>query len=254
MIHNSKILRLIIYTGLAAAPSVLHASEYNFCGPKAQEECLAQLSPNVCSEIKRACKKRQSVPEVHRMPPSTNTVDAAYKSSTASEQPLDNPGPPTQYVFIRADKLDNPYPGLSISAGQALGASVNFTRNDFVQSKVKTVAGSSVVVSSSESVTISGLASFAFINPESDFGWNIGTLTDQSVYMVPSLWVSGSGNWDQPTKPFGDTSAVKAGGELDFLLFPSAVQNTANYWMTYVGISPFPSRKRVPAVQVAAWR
>ena len=200
-----------------------------------QERCLAQLSPKLCSEIRRACEK--SVADSAASSANVNYV--GRKPRLVTTPPPDDLGaPPPQYVFIRADKLDNPYPGLSISAGQALGASISYTNNDFVQTKQTTPKGT-VAFSTSQSVMASGLVSFVLTNPETNLGWRIGKLSDQWVYMVPSLWISGNGNWDKPTKAFGDTSAVKAGGELDFLLFPSAIQNDANYWSTYFGVAPF---------------
>jgi hypothetical protein len=234
----SKYDRLILFVlpvGLVATPCISLASDTNFCKRQSLEECLAQLSPNLCGAIKRACEKKQS------MVFSRSTVSKAeytvYKTPSVSAPTSDNLGsPPAQHVFIRADKLDNPYPGLTsaVSAGQALGASVSYTGNNFVQTKT----GSTVVVSNSQSVTIAGLASYTFLNQNQP--WELGPIGDEKVDMIPSLWVSGNGNWDQPTKAFGDTSAVKAGGEFDFRFSPIAEQVPgSSYWELYAGVAPF---------------
>jgi hypothetical protein len=158
--------------------------------------------------------------------------------------PVENADKPErQYFFIRADKLDNPYPGLSqaVTAGGALGASINYTGNDFVQATKTTKYGSYVNVSTTNSVTVSGLASVALLNPDPFYrgAWPLDFI---GAVAMPSLWVSANGNSDQPTKPFGDTSALKAGIEGD-VLFPDRVDlpgtNLHLFDMNYFGVAPF---------------
>src|ERR1700688_3975864 len=104
-----------------------------------------------------------------------------------------------QQFFLRADPLDNPFPGLtqSATAGQSLGASFGYTQNGFVQ----TAKGSSVVVSNSNSISINGMATYVFTP---------STFIGDYLRWVPALWVSDNGNCDHPTKTFGETSALKA--------------------------------------------
>jgi hypothetical protein len=220
--------------------SASHASDADFCRPKAMQQCLIQLPSGLCNEIKQACERSRSAER--SMPPPLR-AEYATKASAPALPSVNTPvsaapTPAPQYIFIRADKLDNPYPGL-ISSSQALGASFSYTMNDFVQTTKTTKTTSVVSVSSSDSTNVIGLASYAWVNPDTNFGWKVGQTSDQWIYAVPSIWVSGNGNWDHPTKAFGDTSALKAGGEMDFLFSPIAAQSSANYFMTYVGVSGF---------------
>jgi hypothetical protein len=133
-----------------------------------------------------------------------------------------------QRFFLRADPLDNPFPGLTqsatvgLSAGQALGASVNFTANDFVQSK----SGSAVTVSSSRGVSVTGMATYLLSE---------STFIGDYVRWVPAIWASANGNWDNPTKTFGDTSALKVGPMAEFMLYPKS----AGGFLNYFEISPY---------------
>jgi hypothetical protein len=160
-----------------------------------------------------------------RAAPSSSS-EVAITSTTA--EPKTSSDSPPQRFFLRADKLENAYPGLTVTTGQALGASFAYTRNAFVQSTVQTKAGPIVNVSSSDSLVINGLASYAFV-PENNNGWFLAG--QENMLYVPSLWVSANGNWDNPTKPFGDTSALKVGPEVDFLFLGK--------FDSYVGLAPF---------------
>jgi hypothetical protein len=210
------------------------------------EKCLAERLRQACTTLtpecsvhflnsslgKRAegdCKTRKdskidiSLPKEAKSQPEDKSSEEEKKEKKRTDP---------QRVFIRADKLDNPYPGLTIKSETALGASVAYTGNDFVQKLVKTKTGSVVTVSSSQALVVSGMASYAFI-PDNKVTW-IGKLGDVDVDAVPSIWLYGAGNWDFPTKTFGETSAAKIGGEIDFELQPPG----SELWH-YLGISPF---------------
>jgi hypothetical protein len=138
--------------------------------------------------------------------------------------------PSQQSIFLRADPLDNPYPGLTQSApaGQALGASFGYTHNGFVQSNVKSGSTTTTVVSQSNSITFTGMATFLLADrsaavPSGDVEW------------IPAFWIYGNGNWDNPTKAFGDTSAFKIGPKAEFLFHPV----NGSQWSTYVDVAPF---------------
>jgi hypothetical protein len=125
------------------------------------------------------------------------------------------------------------------SAGQALGASINYTGNEFVQATKTTKYGSYVNVSTTNSVTVTGLASYAFVNttPYTNGVWTLSdSSSDTIVDFVPSLSVSANGSWDRPMKSFGDTSALKVGPELDFRFEP---KHAEDFFMIYAGIAPF---------------
>lgn len=242
MFLDPRRLRLIILIIVATCPTISYASE--LCSPKAQEEeCRKYTNDSgrlkFCNEVlKSHCERNHSFA---RAPSPERTVVTAKQPTPPPPPPppvKTTPLPPPQFVFIRADRLDNPYPGLSISSGQALGASVSYTNNDFVQSTVKTKFGSYVTDTSSQSVAVTGLASLAFQNPTNNFkSWLLvdkGEFGGENVLFMPSLWVSANGNWDHPTKAFGDTSALKVGPELDFLFVPQQGD-----FMTYFGVAPF---------------
>jgi hypothetical protein len=223
-----------------ASASTSYASENNFCTPKAQQECLLQLPARLCGQIKQACEgSRPNGRTVSTPIPAVYASQKVPPLPTSGVQVPVTPPPGPQSIFIRADTLDNPYPGL-ISPVQALGASFNYTVNDFVQTNQTTKKGSTIVaVSSSQSVNVSGLVSYAFVNPNTNYAWNIGEAFGQRINAVPSFWTFGNGNWDHPTKSFGDTSALKVGGEMDFHFSPISEQESANYFETFVGIAPF---------------
>lgn len=115
--------------------------------------------------------------------------------------------PKYQAFFLRADNLDNPYPGLTQSppASQALGASFNVMANDFVQSK----SGPNTIVSSSRNITMTGMATYVFEPKQTLFH-------NDDLDWAASVWLSANGNWDSPTRAFGDTSALKMGPRLEF--------------------------------------
>ena len=232
-------LRHILPLVVAFCPSISQASDNNLCKPRIQEECFVQ-HPNdsFCNQLKRFCERQSSARVVRHPPLPMPTVPAVKAPVPAPSFAIGAPDyPPPQSFFIRADKLDNPYPGLSraVTAGQALGASVSYTGNDFVQTK----SGSTITVSNSQSVVISGLASYAYLDPSTGYGWVLGETAGQDVFFAPSLWVYGNGNWDEPMKSFGDTSALKIGPEVDFLFAPHGIQKLGETFENYVGLAPF---------------
>jgi hypothetical protein len=71
----------------------------------------------------------------------------------------------------------------------------------------------------------------------------IGTylLSDRTAFIgdyirwVPAAWISANGNRDNPTKAFGDTSALKAGPMAEFMLYPTV----AGGFLHYLDIAAF---------------
>ena len=202
------------------------------CERDAIASCIARVSstfgPDASSDIHilKFCKKRaQSCGS-----PSPDERQASFSSPVAPPMPQDTNkstadlGLPAQRFFLRADPLDNPFPGLtqSATAGQSLGASFGYTQNDFVQTK----SGPNTLISSSHNISISGLATY-LIEPSMPIGdyWR----------WVPAIWVSANGNWDNPTKAFGDTSALKLGPKAEFMVFPQAAHGFLNYF----DVAPF---------------
>jgi hypothetical protein len=235
MLINWRTLRLFIPVILAAGPSISFAADASHearCTPLPEAVCLAHFTKAECYKYRRDCEK----PAVTRR---ASPPNEALTANIDPPMPAPPPKPPLipQFFFLRADKLDNPYPGLSAapSAGGALGASVSYTGNDFVQATKTTKFGSYVNVSTTQSVTVTGLASYAFLDPLGD-PWNISG-PDRSVTFVPSFSVSANGSWDQPTKSFGDTSALKVGPEFAFLYDPGGP--LFQTFLAYVSVAPF---------------
>jgi hypothetical protein len=242
MIRNPRTLGFIIPIFAVGSPSFSLASE-NVSGLRCapiKDVCLAQIKDvDFCNQIEQKCVTRLLASVAHPAPPppSTAVAQASSLPSPSSSPAEGSSGPPQQYVFVRADKLDNPYPGLSAapSAGQALGASISYTGNEFVQALKTTKYGSYVNVTTTDAITVSGLASLVIIPP-----YSLPPIGDQNVDVVSSIAVSANGNWDHPTKTFGETSALKAGPEFDFLFSPTTEQQPgAPYFTTYAGVGAF---------------
>lgn len=202
------------------------------CTSASKRQCTSQMelsfddpvtygrAKRYCDAVRAACAA-QGASRVPRLPQPGTPGKPIFAAATPAPQAAASDD---QRLFVRADPLDNPYPGLtqSITAGQAVGASFGYTRNDFVQMK----SGSSVVVSNSQSITINGLATY-LLAPARFIG--------DYVRWVPAMWISANGNWDNPTKQFGDTSALKVGPKAEFLLYPQE----AGGFLNYVDIAPF---------------
>ena len=131
-----------------------------------------------------------------------------------------------QRFFARADNLDNPAPGfLKSPAGQALGLSFGYTANNFSQS------GASVTAT--RSVTATGLIDYIPI----DSALAIPTMAGSpSLLFVPSFEVSANGNYDHPTRAFGDTSALKFGPNFTFQQAVPTFNSSGNI---YTSVIPF---------------
>jgi hypothetical protein len=167
-----------------------------------------------CDAYHAACMRKARAVSVSPSPPA-----AAPKADPPAQPTI----APTSRVFVRADSLDNPYPGLtqSPSAGEALGASIGYTNNNFVQTATK----SGVQLSSSQNVTATGMVTYLL--KDADF-------VPGSEYLrwVPSVWLYANGNWDNPRKTFGDNSVLRAGPRLAF--------DTISYpWINYFDLAPF---------------
>jgi hypothetical protein len=248
MSQHAKVFRFLLSIIALACPSISYASEERTCKGDPLYECVKKLgealgSLDIC--MKRVCGKKTSsarhIPSSKEAAPtSTARTETAPPTPTATAG-IETAPPMPQAFFLRADKLDNPYPGLTAapSAGQALGASINYTGNEFVQTAVKTKSGANTgfyTVSTTDSVTVTGLASLAMVNPD-PYSKGVWTLSDPNstiVEFVPTLIsVSANGFWDHPTKPFGDTSALKVGPEFNFRF------RFEDDFMIYAGIAPF---------------
>ena len=83
-----------------------------------------------CDAYHAACVRKVGV---------VKSAPALAAASSSADPPAQQTPTVTKRLFVRADSLDNPYPGLtqSPSAGQALGASIGYTNNDFVQTATK---------------------------------------------------------------------------------------------------------------------
>jgi hypothetical protein len=202
--------------------------------PASTSQCLAQISAQLfrgqdaskdadavrlCNKLVQQCtaskeNHSKSIPPNIRPMSTPTIVDVPSTGRSVQER--------SQRIFVRADNLDNPYPGLTQSgSGQALGASLGYTANDFVQSTTQTKTGPVTTVSNSSSITFSGLATILLQDPlifEGDKAW------------VPALWLSANGNWDNPTKTFGDTSALKGGGKIEYTGGTVGGTNWSNYF------------------------
>jgi hypothetical protein len=244
--QNPKSLQCILLVVLTAYPSMSLAAEdgsISRCEQSPRDYCRALLlkaegdvkkDVAACETYMRRCENLA----LKRATPAAPPARPEMQTPTPSE--AGSPANSAQRVFIRADKLENLYPGLTqtVSAGQALGASFSYTANDFVQTNVSTKSGSVVNVSSSQATVINGLASYAFTpdNQPNFLGYTVGSVGDTQVMSIPSLWVSANGNWDHPTKAFGDTSALKIGPEADFEFIS---MHPGEQFFSYLGIAPF---------------
>jgi hypothetical protein len=213
---------MIANSSMSFASEPLIAKE---CEPEQIKACLKQLSTFIGRDLSRDEGSRTWC--VKHLPPCSTQV---AQSPSSAPLPAKQPATSQQTIFLRADPLDNPYPGLTQSApaGQALGASFGYTHNGFVQSNVKSGSTTTTVVSQSDSVTLTGMATFLLADrsdaiPSGDVEW------------IPALWIYGNGNWDNPTKAFGDTSALKIGPKAEFLFHPL----NGSQWSSYVDIAPF---------------
>ncbi len=223
------LLVAIIVAGCVSAKAAAEKSR-PACTPAAHLQCgrlvvdsgddpqKRQHADAFCRSVRAACTR---APEAASLP-LNHPPEERPAALPASPAPVEV-APHSQRLFVRADPLDNPYPGLTQSptAGQALGASFGYTANNFVQSK----SGNAVTVSSSQSINISGLATYLLTEPQ----------RTGHVAWIPAFWVSATGNWDNPTKAFGDTSALKFGPKVEFQLYPSEAGGTLNYF----DIAPF---------------
>jgi hypothetical protein len=175
--------------------SLMKASAHELLGSNSMTAFSAAKA--YCEAYRVACAKEVYVTHI----PTSGAMDVGPQSYPTPEKRL----------FVRADSLDNPYPGLtqSPSAGQALGASVGYTNNAFVQTLTKSGKTSVVTVGSSQSITSTGMISYLLAPsdfvPGSDY-----------VKWVPSMWLYANGSWDNPRKTFGDVSVLRAGPRLAF--------------------------------------
>jgi hypothetical protein len=188
--------------------------------------CLRQLSAVVGHDVSLDAESRNWCTK-HLTPCAIPALPASvYAAPPAHGTPIDTP----QTVFLRADHLDNPFPGLTQSApaGQAVGASFGYTHNGFVQSSVKTGSKTTTVVSQSDSVNFTGLSTYLLAQ-------RMDAVPSGDVEWLPALWIYGNGNWDHPAKAFGDTSALQVGPKAEFLFHPI----NGSPWSSYVDVAPF---------------
>jgi hypothetical protein len=234
-IINRKMLRHIVPVVVAASPSISYAADTDGqrCTPLPRAVCIAHFTKAQCDKYRQDCEK----PTVARHVPTLNNGNTENINPAVPEVTPASKQEPQQF-FIRADRLDNPYPGLSASApsvGQALGASINYTDTDFVQAAKTT----NYRVSTSQSVMVSGLASYAFLDQNGD-PWGVFGPNDRTVTFAPSLSVFANGSWDKPTKVFTDTSVLKVGPEFAFRFQPKGpVDDLDTTFQAYVSLAPF---------------
>jgi hypothetical protein len=216
---------------IAGCPSLLFASEGHpgpRCTVESKTECSSRINASFndaskyrnalkyCQVVRAACAREAA----HRIALASERISAPEPSTSAPARPQKEDGSDVeQQLFVRADSLDNPYPGLtqSPSAGQSLGASIGYTGNNFVQSK----SGSNTIVSSSQSVTSTGLATY-LLTPVIPIGGYLQA--------VPAMWILANGNWDDPTKAFADTSALKIGPKAEFMLDAFTAGGVVNFF------------------------
>jgi hypothetical protein len=217
--------------------SDLPSFAYDQCRMDLMKSCLAQLSAikgRDVSEEPTAQRFCQVDLPLCEKPLVMRSTDTTASPSVKTPPPKTDAG---GYVlggesrfYLRADPLDNPFPGLtqSVTPGQSLGASFGYTQNEFVQSLVQTKAGPITSISDASSLTFTGMATYLVAERQS-------INSDRTLEWVPSLWIYGNGNWDNPTKTFGDTSALKAGPKAEFLLHPVDRLNVYQFF----DIAPF---------------
>jgi len=212
------------------------------CSMACSQDAISSVIAEAMKKCKAAPTKLTPLVAITPNPPIaalSSEKQSSHDGSDTANKDVDT----KQRVFLRADKLDNPYPGLTVqagsqassfSAGSAIGASLSYTSNDFVQSLVSTKQGPEIKTASSDSLIFSGLASYAFI-PSDGNTW-IGDIASNHVDFVPTFSLYGNGNWDHPTKTFGDTSVLKIGPDFNFATTPLSVDNQ---FYNFFGISPY---------------
>jgi hypothetical protein len=224
----------ILSAGYPASSSASAQPDKYKCHAEAIATCLVQLGKSMHRDVEHdkeaqhLCRKYMAPCVGLKVTGITNTAPIAVVDAPAAPPHREEIFGGGQSIYLRADPYDNPFPGLTRSApaGQALGASFAYTWNDFVQSNVKVGTQETTVVSQSSSITATGMVTYLLAQRNdisNDLAW------------LPALWVFGNGNWDNPTKAFGDTSAVKVGPKAEFLLYPIG----ESQWSSYFEVAPF---------------